>query len=80
MMEGVTLQCPSYLLDNSRKCWHTGKEEEGSYHGSSCGNGCKGKKKVWGLAKCWGKRHSLAELFKKKGDRGKNSFELDMES
>lgn len=44
MMEGAVFQCPS--LTNSRRFWHTGKEEEGSYHGLACGNAYKGKKKV----------------------------------
>jgi len=41
------MQCFSaQALANSRRSWQDGKEEEGSYHGSACGNGYKGKKKV----------------------------------
>lgn len=82
MMEAAVLQCPS--LADHRRCWHTGKEEEGSYHGSAGGNGSEGKKKVkrcgvWPGVRVKGKLFSCV-IFKKKRNSGTISFELDMES
>lgn len=63
--------CYCTRLENSR-CWHTGKEVEGSYYGLTCGNGSKGEIKVQDVGFCqvlvW-KASSIAEIFNKKSGK-----------